>query len=45
MITNMNTAMLTTCDVWRENTTRKHDQHCSSYRGLFNIVKYIVCII
>jgi len=45
MITNTNTATLTTCDFWRENTTRKHDQQCSSYRGLFNIVKYIVCFI
>jgi len=39
MITNTNTAMLTMCDFWRKNTTRKHDL------GLFNIVKYMVCII
>jgi len=45
MITNTNTATLTMCDVWRENTTRTHDQRCSACRGLFNIVKYIVCII
>jgi len=43
MITN--TATLTTCDFWRENTTRKHDQRCSACRGLFDNVKYIVCII
>jgi len=45
MITNMNTATLHKCDFWRENTTRKLDQRCSTDRGLFNIVKYIVCII
>ena len=45
MITNMNTATLTTCDFWRENTTRKHYQRCSACRGLFNKVKYIVSII
>jgi len=45
IITNTNTAILTTCDVWRENTIRKHDQRCSACRGLFNIVKNIVCII
>jgi len=40
-----NTATLTTCDFWRENTTGKHDQRCSACRGLFDNVKYIVCII
>ena len=45
MITNMNTATLTMCDFWWENTTRKHDQRCSANRGLFKIVKYMVCII
>ena len=46
MITYMNTATLTTCYFWRENTIRKHDQRCSADRGLFNIVKYIIfCII
>jgi len=30
MITNTNTATLTTCDFWQENTTRKHDQRCSA---------------
>jgi len=45
MITNMNMATLTTCDFWRENTTRKHYQRCSADKGLFNIVKYIVRII
>jgi len=45
MITNTNTATITTCDVKRENTTSKHDQRCSAWRGLFNLVKYIVCII
>jgi len=45
MITNTNTATLTTCDLCRENTTRKRDHWCSTCRGLFNIVKYIVCII
>ena len=43
MITN--TAALTMCDFWRENTTRKHYQRCSACRGLFNKVKYIVSII
>jgi len=42
MITNTNTASLTTCDVWRENTIGKHDQRCSACKGFFNIVKYIV---
>jgi len=37
MITNMNTATLTMCDFWWENTTRKHDQRCSANRGLFKI--------
>jgi len=37
MVTNMNTAMLTTCDFRRENATRKLDQRCSADRGLFNI--------
>jgi len=32
----VNTAILTTCDFWRENTTRKHDQRCSACRGLFD---------
>jgi len=45
MITNTNMATLTTCDFWRENTIRKYYQQCSACRGLFNIVKYIVCII
>jgi len=45
MITNTNMATLTTCEFWRENTTRKHDQRCSACRGLFNKVKYIVSII
>jgi len=45
VITNTNTATLIMRDVWQENTTRKHDQRCSACRGLFNIVKYIVCII
>jgi len=45
MITNMNTATLTSCDFKRENTTSKHDQRCSADRGLFYIVKYILCII
>ena len=45
MITNMNTATLTMCDFWWENTTRKHDQRCSVCRGLYNNMKYIVCII
>jgi len=33
MITITNTATLTTCDVWRENTIRKHDQRCSVCRN------------
>ena len=45
MIKNTNTATLTMCDFWRENTTRKHYQRCSACRGLFNKVKYIVSII
>jgi len=45
MITNTNMATLTTCEFWQENMTRKHDQRCSADRVLFNIVKYIVCII
>jgi len=45
MITNTNMAMLTMCDFWWENKTRKHDQQCSACRGLFNKVKYIVSII
>jgi len=45
MITNTNMAMLTTCDFWQENTTRKHYQRCSACRGLFNKVQYIVSII
>ena len=43
-ITYMNTTTLTMCDFW-ENTTRKHDQRCSVCRGLYNNMKYIVCII
>ena len=41
-----NTAALTMCDFWRENTTRKH-QRCSACRELFNNykMKYIVSII
>jgi len=38
MITNTNMAMLTMCDFWWENKTRKHDQQCSACRGLFNNV-------
>jgi len=40
MVTNTTT----TCDFWRQNTTRKHDQRCSACRGWFDNVKYIVGI-
>ena len=45
MITNTNTATFTTCDFWRENITRIHDQRCSACRGMFNTMKFIVYII
>ena len=45
MITNTNTATLTMCNFWQENTTRKHYELCSSCRGLFNKMNYIISII
>ena len=38
-----NTALLATCDFWRENITRKHNQLISDCRALLNTVKYIGC--